>query len=61
MTSRRDQEVSSRQRLHEELMAEKEEEKQYDQFLQQETERMKLQEFTPRVSYSCEPSSLLVD
>ncbi|KAL5016433.1 hypothetical protein ScPMuIL_006022 [Solemya velum] len=48
MTSRRDREVSARQRLEEELAAEKEEEKQYDEFLQQETERMKIKEFTPR-------------
>ena len=49
-TARRERDESARKRLQEQYEEEKKEEKEYEEFLLQETERMRLRGFTPRVS-----------
>ena len=48
-TTRRQREESARKRVQEEYEEQNKEEKEYEDFLRQETERMRLRGFTPRV------------
>ena len=50
MTSRKEHDQAAQLRLQLELDEEKEADKDYEDFLKQETQRLKLQGFTPRVS-----------
>ena len=49
LTTRREQDEKARQRDEEEYKEEIRADNEYDDFLQQETERMRLRGFTPRV------------
>ena len=48
-TARRQRDETVRKRVQEELDQQQKEEEEYEQFLRQETERMRLRGFTPRV------------
>lgn len=49
MTARQEQQMTARQRMKEEEDREQQEEREYEDFLQHETERMKVRGFAPKV------------